>query len=74
MISQDEIWEDYFAASDALRERYAAEAEDMRKESLIEAEYYEYMHTVQEAGYGTDSDAYENDWKRTLEYYKQQGY
>ena len=30
MISQDEIWDDYFAASDALRERYAAERKDLQ--------------------------------------------
>ena len=74
MISQDEIWDDYFAASDALRERYAAERKDLQMYEQSEREYYEYMHTVQEAGYGTDSDAYENNWKRAINYYKQLGY
>lgn len=64
----NEAWNDYFAKSDAISERYHREAEDMRRESLIENEYYQYLWTVQEAGYGDDSDAYEASWKRTFEY------
>ena len=70
---KEEMWDDYFAKDDAIRERYHAEAEDMRRESLIDHEHYEYMHKVQEAGFGDDYQAYEANWKRTLKYYEEQG-
>ena len=38
-----------------------------------EQEHYEYMHKVQEAGFGDDYEAYEAYWKRTLDYYESQG-
>ena len=34
----------------------------------------EYMTWVYEAGFGEDSDAYEDSWVRTLNYYEKQGY
>ena len=70
----NEMWDDYFAKDDAIRERYWREAEDMRNESLMSDEYQEYMQKVYEAGYGEDWEAYEAYWKRTLEYYKQFDY
>jgi len=68
----NERWDDYFAKDDAIRERYWREAEDMRNESLMSDEYQEYMQKVYDAGFGEDADAYEADWKRTLDYYEQQ--
>ena len=70
----NEMWDDYFAKDDAIRERYWREAEDMRNESLMSDEYQEYMQKVYDAGFGEDVDAYEADWKRTFEYAEQQGH
>ena len=63
----NEMWDDYFAKDDAIRERYWREAEDMRRESLMSDEYQEYMQKVYDAGFGTDADEYEAYWKRTLD-------
>ena len=63
----NEMWDDYFAKDDAIRERYHREAEDMRNESLMSNEYQEYMQKVYDAGFGTDADEYEAYWKRTLD-------
>jgi len=57
--------------NDDKRERYACQLEDIRNEALIEQEHHEYMNRVWEAGYGTDADAYEAYWTRTLKYYEQ---
>lgn len=65
----DDMWEEYFSRSDAIRERYACQLEDIKNETLIEQEYHDYMNRVQAAGYGTDSDAYEAYWKRLECYY-----
>ena len=48
---------------------------DQRKEEQWDdyAEHYDYMHLVQEAGFGEDHQAYESCWKRTLKYYEDQG-
>ena len=70
---QLEVEEEFFSRQDALRERYACQIEDARRESMIEQEYTEYMTRVWDAGFGTDDAAYEAYWKRTLEYYEQQG-
>ena len=70
----NEMWDDYFAKDDAIRERYWREAEDMRNESLMSDEYQEYMQKVYDAGFGEDYKAYEASWKRSLEYAEQQGY
>lgn len=70
---QLEVEEEFYAKQDAIRERYACQIEDARQESLIWAEEQEYMTKVWEAGYGTDYEAYEACWKRTIEYYEQQG-
>jgi glutathionyl-hydroquinone reductase len=70
----NEMWDDYFAKDDAIRERYWREAEDMRNESLMSNEYQDYLQKVYEAGFGEDVDAYEASWKRTLEYAEQQGH
>ena len=64
----DDMWEDYFAKSDSIRERYACQIEDARQEALIEQEHQEYMNQVWESGFGTDCDAYEAYWKRLNEY------
>jgi glutathionyl-hydroquinone reductase len=69
----NEMWDDYFAKGDDIRERYHREAEDMRNESLMSNEYQEYMQRVYDAGFGEDEEAYEADWKRTLNYYENQG-
>jgi hypothetical protein len=68
----NEMWDDYFAKDDAIRERYWREAEDMRNESLMSDEHQEYMQKVYDAGFGEDWKEYEAQWKRSLDYYEQQ--
>ena len=65
----NEMWDDYFAKDDAIRERYASEIQDMRNYEESEREYYDYMQRVHDAGFGDDAQAYEADWARTIEYY-----
>lgn len=67
----DDAWNDYFAGSDSIRERYACQLEDARREVMIEEEMHSYYNKVWESGFGTDCDAYEAYWKRTLDYYEQ---
>jgi hypothetical protein len=67
---REEMWDDYFAKDDAIRERYWREAEDMRNESLMSDEHQEYMQKVYDAGFGGDAEAYEANWARTIEYYE----
>lgn len=69
---QLETEEEFYSKQDATRERYACQIEDARRESLIWQEEQEYMTKVREAGYGTDHEAYEACWKRTLQYYESQ--
>ena len=69
---QLEAEEEFYAKQDALRERYACQIEDARREALIWQEEQEYMTKVWDAGFGTDVEAYEAYWKRTLEYYESQ--
>ena len=69
---QLEVEEEFYAKQDALRERYACQIEDARREALIEQEMQEYYSKVWDAGFGTDFEEYEADWKRTLEYYESQ--
>ena len=64
----EERWDDYFAKDDAIRERYACQIEDARREELIYQEEQEYYTRVWNAGYGTDFEAYEDAWKRVFEY------
>ena len=71
---REEMWDDYFAKDDAIRERYWREAEDMRNESLMSDEYGEYMQKVYDAGFGEDWKEYEAQWKRSLEHAQQLGY
>jgi hypothetical protein len=68
----NEMWDDYFAKDDAIRERYWQEAQDMRNESLMSDEHQEYLQKVYDAGFGEDWQAYEASWKRSLEYAEQQ--
>ena len=70
----NEMWDDYFAKDDAIRERYWREAEDMRNESLISDEHQEYLQKVYDAGFGEDWKEYEAQWKRSLEHAQQLGY
>ena len=61
------------AQYDDVRERYASEIQDMRAYEESEREHYEYMQKVHDAGFGEDDEAYEAEWKRTLNYYENQG-
>ena len=36
-------------------------------------EHQEYLQKVYDAGFGEDVEAYEESWKRTLNYYENQG-
>jgi hypothetical protein len=67
-----EAWEDYYAKSDSIRERYHREMQDIKNYDLIEQEHNEYMNKVWLAGYGDDQDEYESYWNRSFEYYKNQ--
>tara|TARA_Y100000310_G_C20056271_1_gene522875 strand:+ start:131 stop:373 length:243 start_codon:yes stop_codon:yes gene_type:complete len=71
---REEAWDDYFAKSDAIRERYASEIEDMRHDDEAEREYYDYLYKVKEAGFETEEE-YEAYWQRALargeEYYQE---
>ena len=69
---QLEAEEEFYSKQDALRERYACQIEDARREALILQEEQEYMTKVWDAGFGTDFEAYEAYWKRTFEYYESQ--
>ena len=61
----NEMWDDYFAKGDAIRERYASDIASMEG---ADEERGEYMQVVYDAGYGDDDRAYEANWKRTKEY------
>jgi len=67
---QEHLDHEFGARYDDVRERYASEIRDLEIDNLITADHYEYMQKVYDAGYGDDSDAYEADWKRTIEYAK----
>lgn len=67
---QLEAEEEFYAGQDAIRERYACQIEDARREALIEQEHQDYMNKVWLAGYGDDQDEYEAYWTRTLKYYE----
>jgi hypothetical protein len=61
------------AQYDDIRERYASEIRDMEMYDASEREHDEYMWRVEQAGFGDDCEAYEAMWKRTIEYYENQG-
>ena len=68
---REEMWDDYFAKDNAIRERYASELEDIK--AMERADFYEmeYRHLVTEAGFPDTiegMDEYEAMWKRTFEY------
>jgi hypothetical protein len=68
---REEMWDDYFAKSDAIRERYASELEDLKADSLAYEEEMRYRQTIIDAGYPATlegMDEYEASWKRTFEY------
>jgi len=69
----NEMWDEYFAKDDAIRERYASERLDIEAEEQSEREYYNYLHKVQEAGFDS-AEEYEASWKRQEQYAIQQGY
>ncbi len=72
----DDRWDDYFAKSDAIRERYASELEDIKAMERADRYEEEYRYRVTEAGYPDTlegMDEYEAYWKRTLNYYEEQG-
>lgn len=64
----EERWDDYFASSDSVRERYASELADIKADNMQQQWYEEYMTKVWNAGYGTDDNAYEDAWKRAFDY------
>ena len=68
---REEAWDDYFAAGDAIRERYASELEDLRADDRQQEAEQEYMNRVWYAGFGTDWFAYEEYWKRLEKYYEE---
>ena len=69
---QLEAQEDFFSSQDSIRERYACQIEDARREALIEQDMQEYYSKVWDAGFGTDCEAYEAYWTRVFRYYESQ--
>lgn len=69
---QLEVEEEFYARQDAIRERYACQIEDARREALIEQEHHDYLNKVWSAGFGDDCDEYEAYWKRAFDYYEKQ--
>tara|TARA_R100000664_G_C2664430_1_gene79191 strand:+ start:63 stop:296 length:234 start_codon:yes stop_codon:yes gene_type:complete len=69
----NEMWDEYFAKGDAIRERYASERLDMEADEQAEREYYDYLYKVKEAGFDSEEE-YEASWKRQEQYAIQQGY
>ena len=67
-LLQEHLDHEFGARYDDVRERYASEIQDMRNYEASEREHHEYMQKVYDAGHGDDSDAYEADWKRTMEH------
>lgn len=68
---REEMWDDYFAKDDAIRERYASELEDIK--AMEQADFYEmeYRHLVTEAGFPDTLEGmneYEASWKRIFDY------
>ena len=60
---REEMWDDYFAKDDAIRERYASELKDLQMYEESEREHYEYLQKVKDAGYDSPEE-YEAYWKR----------
>ena len=65
---QEHLDHEFGAQYDDVRERYASEIQDMRNYEESEREHGEYMQKVYEAGFGDDDQAYEADWKRSMDY------
>lgn len=64
-----EHWEhEEGARYDDIRERYASEIADIKREAEIEEDYANYMQSVWEAGFGEDADAYEAYCAASLAY------
>lgn len=72
-LLQEHLDHEFGARYDDVRERYASEIRDLQMFAESEQEHYEYMQKVYDAGFGEDWEAYEAMWKRTLEYYENQG-
>ena len=67
-LAQEHADHVFGAQYDDVRERYAAELEDLRQDDLQYQWYTGYMTKVWDAGFGTDDEAYEASWKRTFAY------
>ena len=67
-LAQEHADHVFGAQYDDVRERFAAELEDLRQDDLQYEWWEEYMTKVWEAGFGDDLDAYEDSWKRTFAY------
>ncbi|MAH49677.1 hypothetical protein CMI37_27890 [Candidatus Pacearchaeota archaeon] len=63
---REEMWDDYFAAGDAIRERYASELEDLRQDDLAYEDEMEYRQKVKDSGFDSPEE-YEAYWKHCLE-------
>lgn len=61
---QEHMDHEFGAQYDDVRERYSAEIRDLEMYAKSEDEHYEYMGKVYEAGFGDDSEAYEDYFKQ----------
>ena len=61
---QEHMDHEFSAQYDDVRERYSAEIRDLEMYAKSEEEHHEYMSKVYQAGFGDDSDAYEDYFKQ----------
>tara|TARA_Y100000356_G_scaffold19168_1_gene13633 strand:+ start:337 stop:585 length:249 start_codon:yes stop_codon:yes gene_type:complete len=61
---QEHMDHEFGAQYDDVRERYHAERLDIEAYEQAEEDYYEYMSKVYQAGFGDDSEAYEDYFKQ----------
>jgi hypothetical protein len=67
-LAQEHAEHVFGAQYDDVRERYSAEIADMKHWAEADEEHNEYMQKVYDAGFGHDDEAYEESWKRKIEY------
>jgi hypothetical protein len=67
-LAQEHADHVFGAQYDDVRERYAAELEDLKADDRAYEYEQQYRTKVWEVGFGDDLDAYEDSWKRTFAY------
>lgn len=65
----DEAWDDYWARSDAQRERYHNESQDLKVNQLIEQDHTEWLQSLYQSGF-KDQQEYEEYMTRLTHTYE----